>query len=101
MYKKIEEIVEKHFNLDPDQLRNIGNMTRNVTDARSFTWYILRYRFGYSARTLAVEYKVSRRSIFYGMGNVRNGLKYQPFYQQHYRQIMEKVKENCPEMPGQ
>lgn len=101
MYKRIEKIVEAHFRLEENQLRNIGNMTRNVTDARSFTWYILRYRFGYSARQLAAEYKVSRRSIFYGMSNVRNGLKHQPFYQTHYRQIMEKIKENCPDVSGQ
>lgn len=101
MYKVVEEIIERHFNLDPNQLRNLGNMTRNVTDARSFTWFVLRYHFGYSARTLAVEYGVSRRSIFYGMSNVRNGIKHQPFYQQHYRQIMEMLKENCPESSGQ
>jgi len=85
MFSIIEQIIANHFGITHEEL--LVSQNRPASDARHFLWYILHCIMGFSGNAVAKTYSVSPRNVLYYSAMVRDGIKYQPFYATHFRQI--------------
>lgn len=85
MFSIIEQIIANHFGITQEEL--LRERTRPASDGRHFLWYVLHCVMGYRSKTVARAYHISPRNVLLYSAIVRDGIKNQPFYANHFRQI--------------
>lgn len=90
MFDIIEQIIANHFEISHETL--LDSQARPASDARHFLWYILHTVMGYSGRTVAKRYGVSPRNVLFYSALVRDGIRNQPFYSTHLREITRSLR---------
>lgn len=93
MYAEVEKIVSEHFGVSIEEIQSGGRgVPRNVSDARHFTWYILYHVLGFKGKPIARRYNVTQRSILLSVATLKDGVRMQSFYANHYRQLQKQLR---------
>lgn len=93
MFGEVEKIVGDYFEVSPEEIRG-KNRNMNCSDARHFVWHILHYILGYKVSFIAKVYGVTRRNVYYSITQIHEGIRMQPFYEYHYRNILKELKDS-------
>lgn len=90
MFNIIEQIIANHFGITHEGL--LTDRGRDASDARHFLWYILHCIMGYSGQSVARQYGTSARNVMHYSSLIKDGIRSQPFYAKHYRELRSVLK---------
>lgn len=93
MIEIVEKTIAEHFRISRSDFYS-KSQERDVTDAKHFLWYVLNTTYGLRVGIIAMAYSTSRQNVHYSITLIREGIKFQPFYEKHYHDILKEIRQN-------
>lgn len=96
MEDNIKELCDfscRHFGIKEEELYN-RDKRENCVLSRYVLWYYLHYNMNVSISKLSLKFKKDKRTVFYGISKIKNGIKSHKYYRDIYNNFLDEYKKN-------